>query len=585
MQHETPLLLATLVVTLTLALAFGALTRALRLPTLVGYLLAGVAVGPYTPGFIADSGFTAQMAEVGVALLLFGVGMHFRPRDLLDVWHLAVPGALAQIVVALALGALAGHAALGLEAGPSMVFGLALAISSTAVATRALEGRGRLNGQAGRVALGWLVMQDLVVVFALVLLPVLAGDNGGNLLRKLGASALELAGFVALMMLVGRRALPWALARLAGTGSRELFTLAVIVAALGVAFMATTLFGVSFAIGAFFAGVVLGESDIGHQAAAEAVPLQRVFTALFFASIGMLLDPMLVAEHPEAALAALLVVPVGIGLSALALLLLLRVPPSTACLVAASLAQIGEFSFVLLELAEAQELLPDSARGPVLAAAFGSILLAPLAFRLGEWAVPRLEAWPSLTRWQRLDRPMNAPEPHWPRLRNHAILVGHGRVGSLVSAALRRHGLSCVVIEEERRVAEALRRKGQAVVWGDATRPEVMEAASPGSALLLVVALPGAWQAREVIRLARLANPAIEVAVRTHTDDEVAWLTGDAQVGFAVMGEREVALGIADFCMQRLGVDAAEAQATVDELRAGMARAGGGVTASAVAAS
>jgi CPA2 family monovalent cation:H+ antiporter-2 len=570
MQHGPPLLLATLVVTLTLAFAFGALARWLRLPTLVGYLLAGVAVGPHTPGFIADRGFTGQMAEVGVALLLFGVGMHFRPRDLLEVWHLAVPGALAQIAFALLLGALAGHATLGLPAGPAATFGLALAISSTAVATRALEERGRLNGQAGRIAIGWLVMQDLVVVFALVLLPVLAGGDGEDLPRRIGTAALELAGFVALMMLAGRRALPWALARVAGTGSRELFTLAVIVAALGVAFMATTLFGVSFAIGAFFAGVVLGESDLGHQAAAEAVPLQRIFTALFFASVGMLLDPALVAGQPLAALTALLVVPVGIGLSALALLLLLRVPPAIACLVAASLAQIGEFSFVLLELAVGRGMLPPEARGPILAAAFGSILLMPLLFRLTAWATPRLEEWAPLRRWRRPERPLAGPAPRWPRIDGHAILVGHGRVGSVVAAALRRHGLSCIVIEEDRRIAQALYRSGQAVVWGDATRPEVLVAAAPESARLLVIALPGAWQAREVIRLARHANPAIEVAVRTHADEEVAWLTGDAQVDFAVMGEREVALGIADFAMQRLGVEAAEAQATVDKLRAGM---------------
>ncbi|MBW8269467.1 cation:proton antiporter domain-containing protein [Caldovatus aquaticus] len=562
------LLLANLVVALTLAFAFGWAARALRLPPLFGYLLAGIAVGPHTPGFDADPALTGAMAEVGVALLLFGVGLHFQPRDLFAVWRVALPGAVAQVAFGTALGALVGHLALGLAAGPAAVFGLALAIASTAVATRLLEEDGALASRAGHVALGWLVMQDVLVVLALVLVPAAAGHGAEGLGAALGRTVLELLAFVAVVMLVGRRALPWALARVARGASRELFTLAVVVAALGTAFAASELFHVSFALGAFFAGLLLGESDLGHQAAAETVPLQRVFAALFFVSVGMLVDPRDIAAAPLTAAAALLAVLAGTGGATFALLLLLRVPLAMAATVAAALAQIGEFSFVLVQFAIALGVLPPEAGGPVLAAAFGAILLTPLSRRLARLAARRLIAMPGLRRWQERGGGRALAALPDEGLAGHAILVGHGRVGRIVAAALRRHGLPYVVIEQDRAAAEHLRAQGVRTVWGDATRPEVMAAARPERARLLILALPGAAEARAALALARAANPEIVVAARAHDDGAMRFLAGEGGAGLVVMGEREIALSMADFALRHLGVDAETAQGTVDGLRA-----------------
>jgi CPA2 family monovalent cation:H+ antiporter-2 len=567
---HVPPLLAILVVSLSLAFAFGLAARALRLPPLIGYLVAGAVVGPHALGFAADAGFTATLAEVGVGLLLFGVGLHFRPQDLAAVWRIALPGAVLQVAAGGLLGGLLGHALLGLSVGGACVFGLSLAIASTAVATRALEERGRLAGEAGRLALGWLVVQDLIVVLGLVLLPAAAGDGGGDLGLALLQALAELAAFVAIMLLAGRRFLPWALRLVARTGSRELFTLAVVVAALGIALSATALFHVSFALGAFFAGVVLGESDLGHQAAAETVPLQRVFAAIFFFSVGTLMDAGSVAAAPVTAVAAIAVVLLGTGLATFLLLLALRVPPATAAVVAPALAQIGEFSFVLVELGIGSGILPDAARGPVLLGSFSAILLTPVSFRVSALLAQRLEESRALGRWQR-SRNAQGQVPPVPGLRDHAILVGYGRVGHTIAAALLRHGLPVVVIEGDRHIADALRQAATLpVIWGDAAQEEVLAAANPGAARLLILALPGAWEARRVMALARAAQPGIGIAVRTHDDGEIAWLREVAGVDLAVMGEREVALGMADFAMQRLGVSAATAQATVDSLRARM---------------
>ncbi|NGM22567.1 sodium:proton antiporter [Roseomonas stagni] len=558
-------MLATIVACILLAFLLGSGARFLRMPALIGYIAAGIVIGPWLPGSLAERGMVAAMAEVGVALLLFGVGLHFKPADLLAVWRVAVPGAVLQIGFAMGLGALVGQGLLDLTPGASLAFGLALAISSTAVATRALEERGKLGGAPGRLALGWLVMQDLVVVFALVLLPALAGGGDGEgVALDVGKAALSLIAFALVMMLAGRRALPWALVRVARGGSRELFTLAVLAAALGVAVVASSLFGVSFALGAFFAGVVLGESDVGHQAAAEATPLARIFSAIFFVSVGLLLDLSVLADEPLADLAALAAVLVGIGGGALVVMLAFRVSPRTALIVAAGIAQIGEFSFLLTEVAIRQGLVPDSVRGPILMAAVASIIATPLLLKAAEALAPWLE--------KRLARPesraVTPPQLPWPVLEEHAIVVGSGRVGSVVIAALRRHHLPLIVVEEDRAGAERLAAQGIPAVWGDATREEVFHAAAPERARLIVVALPDAPQAREVLRLARAARPGIPAVIRTHSDEEVAWLEQEiAGDGLALMGERETALGMADYAMQRLGVAPSTAQATVDVLR------------------
>lgn len=569
MTHAGPLV-GTLVVALALAFALGFAARLLRLPPLLGYIAAGIAAGPHTPGFVADPHVTSALAEIGVALLLFAVGLHFRARDLLAVWRIAVPGALAQIGAGTLLGAGVGAAAFDLAAGPALVFGLALAISSTAVATRALEDRGRLQGEAGRIALGWLVMQDLVVVLALVLLPALAGTaSRDDLAGALGRTAVEIAAFLAAMALGGRVLLPRLLALVAATGSRELFTLAVIATALGTAFGSAELFGVSPALGAFFAGVLLGESPLGHQAAADTVPLQRVFVALFFVSVGVLVDPVAMFAMPGVSLATLLAVLAGTGGAILVLLLLLRVPVPAAATVAGAMAQIGEFSFLLASLATGAGILPDAVRGPLLLAATLTILGTPLmqilADRLARWIEGdrRMRAWLAHRGGARL----SVPPPQG--LTGHAILVGHGRVGRVVAAALRRHGCPYVVVEADHGLAAALRAEGVPVVWGDATRPEVLKAARPETARMLVLAMPDAAGARQVLEMARAANPALIAAARAHDEAEAAYLAQEQGMGLVVMGEREIALGMADFAMTRLGVPAAEAAATVDALRTG----------------
>lgn len=562
-------MLVTLVVALALALAFGAAARWLRLPPLFGYLIAGVVISPHTPGFVGDAALTSTLAEVGVALLLFGVGLHFRLADMLAVWRIALPGAVLQIGFATLLGGVVGAFGFGLGPGPALVFGLALAIASTAVSTRMLAEQGQLSGAAGRIALGWLVVQDLLVVLALVMVPAAAGAGTAGLAQAILIALLELLGFALCVLVIGRRALPAILSRLARGPARELFTLGVIVAALGTAYAAAELFHVSFALGAFFAGVLLGESDLGHQAAAEAMPLQRIFSALFFVSVGMLVDPMALLAAPVVSAAALLVVILGVGVATFLLLLAFRVPAPTAARVGGAFAQIGEFSFLLAKFAIGLGVLPAAASAPILAAAFGGILLLPLSQRGFAWAGRRVHASPAWRAWQSGGSGPRFTLPETRGLHEHAILVGHGRVGRVVAAALRRHGLDLVVIEADRIGAERARAAGLRVIWGDAARPEVLQAARPETARLVVLALPDAAEARRVLQLVRAANPEIQAAARAHDDDDMAELTGEGGVALAVMGEREIALGIADFALRRLGVDAAEAQATVDRLRAG----------------
>ncbi|MBR0674341.1 cation:proton antiporter [Neoroseomonas soli] len=569
MTHAGPLV-ATLVVALALAFALGFAARLLRLPPLLGYIAAGIAVGPHTPGFVADPAVTSALAEIGVALLLFAIGLHFRARDLVAVWRVAVPGALAQIAAGTLIGAAAGVSALGLGWGSAPVFGLALAISSTAVATRALEEKGRLSGEAGRIALGWLVMQDLVAVIVLVLLPVLAGtDAQGALGQRLLGAAAELVAFLLAMAFGGRVLLPRVLSLVAWTGSRELFTLAVIVIALGTAFGSSALFGVSPALGAFFAGVLLGESPLGHQAAAETVPLQRVFVALFFVSVGMLVEPAAMIAMPLASVATVLAVLLGTGGTILGLLILMRVPVPAAATVAGAMAQIGEFSFLLGTLAIGSGVLPPTVRGPILVAATLTILTTPLMQLLADRLAVRIEGTRRMQAW--LLRRGRARLSHLPPqgLERHAILVGHGRVGRIVAAALRRHGQPYVVIEADHGVVEALRMEGVPVVWGDATRVEVLKAARPETARLIVLGMPDAAGCRDVLALARVANPAIIAAARAHDEEEAAYLERETGVGLVVMGEREIALGMADFAMTRLGVDAEAATRTIEELRVG----------------
>ena len=415
MTHETALL-ATIAVSLGFAFLFGFVAARLRAPPLVGYLLAGVAVGPFTPGFVANAGLASELAGIGVILLMFGVGLHFSIRDLLAVRAIALPGAIAQIAAATVLGA--GLAlAWGWSPGAGLVFGLALSVASTVVLLRALEARGRLASSDGRIAVGWLIVEDLAMVLALVLLPALAGPLDGHGLSRgiwatLGLTVGKILLFVALMLVVGARVFPWLLEQVERTGSPELFTLAVLALALGVALASAQLFGVSFALGSFLAGAVISESELGRRAAADALPLRDAFAVLFFVSVGMLFDPSILTRQPLQVLAVVAVIVLGKSLAAFGIVLLFRQPMGTALTVAAGLAQIGEFSFILVGLGVSQGVLPEEGRGLILAGALLSITLNPLLFRLtdfiADWFRMR-RGRGSARREQGPTRPLRAP--------------------------------------------------------------------------------------------------------------------------------------------------------------------------------
>ena len=576
MPHETALV-ATVAAGLGLAFVFGFIAARLRVPPLVGYLLAGVAVGPFSPGYVADTGLASQLAEIGVILLMFGVGLHFSFEDLLAVKNVAVPGAAAQIAAATALGVLVTRF-WGWSLGAGLVFGLCLSVASTVVLLRALEERGLLDSTNGRIAVGWLIVEDLAMVLTLVLLPAVSvplGGNapaaGGSLLVSIALTLGKVAVFVALMHLVGRRAVPWLLERVARLGSRELFTLGILAIALGIAVGAASLFGVSFALGAFFAGVVISESDLSHRVASEALPLQDAFAVLFFVSVGMLFDPSVLVQRPFQVFLVVLIVMIGKSLAAFGIVLAFRHPMRTALTISASLAQVGEFSFILIALGLSLGLLPPEAQNLLLAGALFSITLNPFLFNgiepLERWlrARPRLlaalERPPAMPVDVETVGPTGSPAP-----RGHAVIVGYGRVGGTIGEALARLGIPRVVVEQDRTTVEALRRSGVPVIFGDAARPGILEHAAVGSARLLVVAAPNPFEARRIIALARGMNSGIDVVVRTHTAAEQVYLDG-LGVGRAFMGERELALSMARYALRTLGCPDDEADRIVEGVR------------------
>ena len=574
MPHEITLL-TTIAGGFALAFLFGFLAARIGLPPILGYLLAGVAAGPFTPGFVADAGLAAQLAELGVILLMFGVGLHFSIADLMSVRRIAVPGAIAQVALATILGALVSHL-WGWSWGTGLVFGLCLSVASTVVLLKALEDRGILQSVDGRIAVGWLIVEDLFTVLALVMLPPLAGllgaspdavsgpgashgaAAGGSIVGALGITLLKVAIFGALMLGVGRKGIPWILGKVVGTGSRELFTLAILAVALGIAVGAAALFDVSFALGAFFAGVIVSESDFSHEAATNALPLQDAFAVLFFVSVGMLFDPTILIREPIEVAAVVLIILVGKSVAAAAIVLAFRYPLHTALTISASLAQIGEFSFILAALGMSLGLLPPEAQSLVVAGALLSITLNPFVFRaidpIWRWVAARQ----GLT--EALERPAGAVA-ELPAtlaeedLRDHVVLVGYGRVGAPVAEELTRHGIPHVVIEQSRERAEDLRTRGLPVIYGDATRPEVLAKAHLERARLVVVAAPDAFQGRAILEMARRLNPDAEVIVRTHSDQERAFLQkhGAAQ---ALVGERELAVSLTRAALRRFGVAA-----------------------------
>ncbi|MFD1123626.1 YbaL family putative K(+) efflux transporter [Methylophilus flavus] len=559
MDHNLSLI-TTIAAAFALSLIFGLIAEKLKLPALIGYLFAGILIGPATPGFVADIEIASQLSEIGVMLLMFGVGLHFSVQDLMSVKRIALPGALVQMTLATLLGMLVAHY-WGWSMGHGLVFGLSLSCASTVVLLKALESRRILESMNGKIAVGWLVVEDMVTVLVLVLMPALAGVLGGqgeaasasSIWETVGMTMLEVAGFVAVMLVVGRRVLPWLLWYVAGTGSRELFTLTVIAVAIGVAFFASSLFNVSFALGAFFAGMIMRESEYSHRAAEDSLPFRDAFAVLFFVAVGMLFDPSILIKQPYQVLAVVAIIIVGKSLAAVAIVLALRYPLNTALTVAASLAQIGEFSFILAGLGVSLELLSQDAMSLVLAGALISIALNPLVFAsikpFANWVVNKSDVARRLS--QRMDPygelPMTTERKF---LEGQVVLVGYGRVGKRIAMSLEASSIPFVVAEQNRELVEKLRKKGQPAVSGNAADPMVLIQAHIANAAMLIIATPDSMDIRKIVDIAKQLKPDIEVVIRTHHEDEYQRL--QKEVGDSVFfGEEELAKGMSAHVLQR----------------------------------
>jgi CPA2 family monovalent cation:H+ antiporter-2 len=534
MPHHTPLI-AMLCIGFVLAFGFGMLAQRLRISPIVGYLLAGVLVGPHTPGFVGNADLATELAEIGVILLMFGVGLHFSLRDLMAVRRIAVPGAIVQMAAATAMGWFLGTR-LGWSDIEGLIFGISLSVASTVVLLRALETARLLDSERGRIAVGWLIVEDLAMVLALVLVPVLALGDGGNggdsgIGAALGATVLKVGAFVALMLLVGRRVLPWILERVAGTGSRELFTLCVLACAMGVAFGAAKLFGVSFALGAFFAGMLLNESRFGHKAAQDSLPLRDAFAVLFFVSVGMLFDPATLVEYPLEVLETLAIIVIGKSIAAWAVVRMLGKGNDVALTIAASLAQIGEFSFILIGLGATLGLVSEQTRDLVLAGAILSILIHPPLFAL------------MTRRTRREDAAQTAAAAHAPK--GHVLLIGYGRVGTQLANVLRRAGIPFVVIDTDDERVDKARSDGHTAIRGNAADDDVLAEGLPGEASLAVVTIPDPLEAGNVVqRLKRSAHP-IPVLARAHSDAAVKHLL-ERGADAALLAEHALAHSLAE---------------------------------------
>ena len=561
MEHNIPLI-TILAGGFGLALVFGFLAEKLKLPALVGYLLAGILIGPATPGFTADVGLASQLSEIGVMLLMFGVGLHFSLDDLLAVKKIALPGALVQMTVATLLGMAVAYG-WDWSLGASLVFGLSLSCASTVVLLKALEARGLLDSMNGRIAVGWLVVEDLATVLVLVLLPPLAGVLGGQaaatdtvevpLWLTIGETLLQVGAFIAVMLVAGRRVLPWLLFQVARTGSRELFTLAVVAIAIGIAYGAAVLFNVSFALGAFFAGMVMRESDLSHRAAEESLPLRDAFAVLFFVSVGMLFDPKVLLEEPLHVLAVVAIIVFGKTLAAAVLVLLLRYPLNTALTVGASLAQIGEFSFILAGLGLSLGLLPEEGLSLVLAGALISIALNPFLFSaiqpLRALALRRSALARELeSREDSLAVLPTSTEQHY--LAGQVVVVGYGRVGRRVTGALAERQIPFVVVEQNREHVEQLRRQGIAAVSGDSADPGTLIQAHIADAAMLVIATSHPRNVQRMVEIARALNPPIEIVIRSGSAEAVDVFRRD-QLGAVFFDEEELARGMQEHVLAK----------------------------------
>ncbi len=572
MHHDTPLI-STVVVGLVLAFCLGALAQRVRISPLVGYLFAGIIMGPFTPGYVADQNIANQLAEIGVILLMFGVGLHFSLDDLLKVKAIAIPGAVAQIAVATLFGMGLAYV-LGWSVGAGLVFGLALSVASTVVLLRALQERRLIETERGRIAVGWLIVEDIAMVLALVMLPVMADAlkssaadayNIETYLRPLGITLAKVAGFVLVMLVLGKRIIPWILHYVAHTGSRELFRLAVLSIALGFAFGATTVFDVSFALGAFFAGMILAESELSQRAAQETLPLRDAFAVLFFVSVGMLFDPAILWREPLPVLATLFIIVVGKSVAAYWIVRLFRYPAPTALTISASLAQIGEFSFILVGLGVSLALLPERGRDLVLAGAILSILLNPVFFALLDRYLAKSGAAAEPETAEESKRATREPIPV-STLTDHVVLIGYGRVGRFVGRALLEANAPLLVIDTASAVLAPLKDQGIVTITGNVTDKEVIAAANLAAARCLLVAVPDAFEGGYAVELGRKANPSLKIIARSHSEEETAHLMkhGATEV---VMGEYEIAKAMIAGLPPLAAPQAAEPQAEFTEMQ------------------
>jgi CPA2 family monovalent cation:H+ antiporter-2 len=571
-MHNLDLIL-TLTSSLAAALLFGYGTHRMGLSPIVGYLLAGIAVGPTTPGFVAKQDLADQLAEIGVILLMFGVGLHFHFHELLAVRRVAVPGAIGQSLVATVLGCLVAVAAgWGWSAG--LVFGLAISVASTVVLLRVLSDHNDLHTPTGHIAVGWLVVEDLFTVLVLVLLPAVFRADAvgvGGMVLALGWSVVKIGLLLAFIVFVGGRFLPTLLGRVAATHSRELFTLTVLVTALGLALGAAMLFGVSMALGAFLAGMVVGRSEFSSRAAAEALPMRDAFAVLFFVSVGMLFHPGVLVSAPGLVAGTLAIILVGKPLAALAIVLLLRYPLRVALAVAVALAQIGEFSFILASLGRELDILPEQATHALVAAAIVSISLNPIFYRLTDVMERRAQRSPGLWRWLSARAPVAVPGSRPPETADEAphgqaVVVGYGPVGRTLVRLLQENGIEPTVIELNLDTVRRLREDGLAAVYGDATHKATVHEAGAQHAQVFILSSSGMRGSEEAIRLAREVNPGIRVFARANYLREIPALRrAGADAVFA--GEGEVALSMTEFILRQLGASDEQIDRERDRIR------------------
>ncbi|MGE8557663.1 MULTISPECIES: cation:proton antiporter [unclassified Acinetobacter] len=564
MPHDVDLIIL-LAVGFGLALIFGYIAARIRLPPLIGYLVAGILISPNTPGVVGDIHLANQLAELGVMFLMFGVGMHFSLSDLMQVRRIALPGAVLQIAVATLLG-IGVTMIWGWSFGSALVFGLSLSCASTVVLLKALGDRGLINSVNGKIAVGWLLVEDLVMVLALVLLPatavllggtaIVGSDPNANIWMTLAITLLKVAGFIAFMLIVGKRLVPWIMQIVARLGSRELFTLTVVAAAVSIAFGAYKVFGVSMALGAFFAGMVVKESDFSHRAEEETLPLREIFSILFFVSVGMLFDPMILVQQPWQVLAVVAIIMIGKTIAAMALVLFFRYPINTALTVGASLAQIGEFSFILATLGVSLHLLSLDGQNLILAGALISITLNSFVFSAIEPVQNWIRERSNLARLlERSGDPLSMlpDEVSQEYLRDQVVIVGHGEVGRRITKSLMAQDIKVVIAEENREIVESLRAKGIAAVSGHATEAGVLIQAHIQHARLLVLSPMDILDIHKIVDIAKTLNPQIQVLVCAESKEEAEVIRRD-NIGQVYFAKEEMAINMTNHILNQIQI-------------------------------